>query len=480
MNAFTKKTLVTALAAAGSFGMVGAANAVNVNPSGLGNVLIYPYYTVNSDANGSAWATLLSVVNTTNSVKAVKIRFREALNSWEVLDFNIFLSPNDVWTGALTAAADGGAQINTFDSSCTIPALATGVNYPFRSSAYTGDGGGDSITRTAEGYFEVFEMADYQSTSVTGKAVIHDATKGVPACGANVNDTQAGNDANSTFGSQGGGLFGTVVLVNANQGGAFTQNATALDNFGSPGYQTTGSTLPDYTSANGFSSQIVDRNSFSSAFFVTTDWGSFGEDAVTAVLMADRVMNEYALDPLTQSATNWILTHPTKYIYVNTTPPAFPPFTAIWNTKTGEACEPVSITEWNREEKANTANDFSPAAGGTELCWEANVIGFSSANIFGSKTFKSVAAPFINGWAQAVFSGNNQFLTSSVGGASSRTSLTGADPTQTTGLDFTYFGLPVIGFAAETFVRANLLINGVNVLASFGSGMPHRKTVTLD
>ena len=70
-----KNSLTTALLAglAGAAGLVTTANAVNLNPDGLGQVLIYPFYTVDGGNN-----TQISVVNTTNRVKAVKVRFLEA------------------------------------------------------------------------------------------------------------------------------------------------------------------------------------------------------------------------------------------------------------------------------------------------------------------------------------------------------------------------------------------------------------------
>ena len=87
--------------------------------------LIYPYYTVQSNG-GNAFNTYVSVVNTTDVVKVVKVRFREGKNSREVLDFNLYLSPNDVWTGAVipsgTGASDPGRLI-TADTSCTNPAI---------------------------------------------------------------------------------------------------------------------------------------------------------------------------------------------------------------------------------------------------------------------------------------------------------------------------------------------------------------------
>ena len=60
--------------------------AVQVNQKGLGEVLIYPYYTVNNDLN-----TLYSVVNTTPDTKALAVRFMEGDNGMEVLNFNIYL-----------------------------------------------------------------------------------------------------------------------------------------------------------------------------------------------------------------------------------------------------------------------------------------------------------------------------------------------------------------------------------------------------
>ena len=130
-----KNSLTTALLAglAGAAGLVTTANAVNLNPDGLGQVLIYPFYTVDGGNN-----TQISVVNTTNRVKAVKVRFLEARNSKEVLDFNLYLSPFDVWTGATVSPpverfATGPATLITSDNSCTVPRIPAGVAVPFRN-----------------------------------------------------------------------------------------------------------------------------------------------------------------------------------------------------------------------------------------------------------------------------------------------------------------------------------------------------------
>ncbi len=121
MKTFKKKVLVSALAGASVLGLAGTAQAVNVNPDGLGQVLIYPYYTVRDAKDGAEFNSLLSVVNSTASGKAVKVRFLEGKNSKEVLDFNLFLSPHDVWTTAVVPTAEGGASLKISDTSCTVP-----------------------------------------------------------------------------------------------------------------------------------------------------------------------------------------------------------------------------------------------------------------------------------------------------------------------------------------------------------------------
>ena len=97
-----RKNLTAAVLAglAGAAGIVGSAQAVNINPDGLGQVLIYPYYTTNGGNN-----TLLSVVNTSEDAKAVKVRFMEGQNSQEVLDFNLYMSAFDVWAAAIKEIA---------------------------------------------------------------------------------------------------------------------------------------------------------------------------------------------------------------------------------------------------------------------------------------------------------------------------------------------------------------------------------------
>ena len=171
-----RKNLTAAVCAglAGAAGLAATAQAVNLNPDGLGQVLIYPYYTSN-DGN----QTILSVVNTTENAKAVKVRFLEGFNSREVLDFNLYLSRHDVWVAAIvnranSPAGDVGNSTHLVipDDSCTVPYLYedNAVGLPDGSSvgvqtfldrAYTGsasDNGPTSEERMNEGHFEIIRV----------------------------------------------------------------------------------------------------------------------------------------------------------------------------------------------------------------------------------------------------------------------------------------------------------------------------------
>jgi hypothetical protein len=171
-----RKNLTAAVLAglAGAAGIAGTAQAVNLNPDGLGQVLVYPYYSSNSGND-----TILSVVNTTDNAKAVKVRFKEGFNSREVLDFNMYMSAWDVWVAAITDD-NGTPTLIIPDTTCTVPYLygngiANGLDYgmqPFLDFAYTGvhaDGGPTSIQRAAEGHFEMIEMGTMNNDSETAK-----------------------------------------------------------------------------------------------------------------------------------------------------------------------------------------------------------------------------------------------------------------------------------------------------------------------
>lgn len=124
---------------------------------GIGDVLLVPYFSAQAEN-----ATLLSLINTdTQSGKAVKVRFRGAANSDDVFDFQVFLSPRDVWTANIAKGADGLARLTTSDNSCTKPSAAVLNATPFQTGRLNTALTGDALANgTREGYIEIIGMAD--------------------------------------------------------------------------------------------------------------------------------------------------------------------------------------------------------------------------------------------------------------------------------------------------------------------------------
>ena len=158
----------------GGLGLSGAAMAApavfDVNESGAGVIQIVPYFTA-QDGN----ATVLHVVNTdADNGKIVKVRFRGASNSDDLLDFQVFLSPGDVWTGLANADADGLLQLVTSDSSCTLPEeVRTNVTKAQldRLTNRLWDTPAKKNAQTREGYIEILEMATVPKHNVVAPAV---------------------------------------------------------------------------------------------------------------------------------------------------------------------------------------------------------------------------------------------------------------------------------------------------------------------
>jgi hypothetical protein len=476
MNTFSIKPLRVALAGLGVLSLAGTAEAVMVNPNGLGQVLIYPYYTVRSTDTPSAgqFNTLLSIVNTTGSTKAVKVRFREGAASKEVLDFNVFLSPHDVWTAAVTPVGADGASISTVDNSCTIPTLL-GNPQNFRTFDSDADVIGTSRPgRVTEGYFEVFEMATYAPDDPVAVNSTHSG--GVPKDCSAVTDAAAGvNPLPAT-----GGLSGEASLVNVQGGELYSEDATALTQFWDQTdlvghYFTTANDTPNFTNAFPIASAVDSLGRIISGGFPS------GELAATAALQRQAVINEFSLNDSTLSGTDWVVTMPTKHHLV-TALSALPPFQNRL-TENG-SCDDVTFTLYDREEFATQAagSDFSPsppAGAGSQLCWEANVISFArpstnttiGANVLGSANRVDLdAKEKAAGWMQLTFG------PSAVNAATGGTA--GYDPQ--TGSTFvpgaTFSGLPVIGFAVQSFLNGTLTNpnTGERFRSTYGGSWGHR------
>jgi len=504
MNTFKRKALFTAVVA--GLGVAGSAEAVYMSPNRTGQVLVYPYYTVQS-AGANSWNTYLSVVNTTSIAKAVKVRVLEGKTSAEVLDFNLFLSPNDVWTAAIVpsdATAGSPGRIVTADLSCTRPAIPP-AGEPFRNYQYSTAGSSDALPgtgleRTREGYVEMLEMGTL--SGATAAAVTHNSA-GVPAnCGvvqALAFTTIPAGQINAPT----GGLMGTGTLINVNAGRDAGYKADALDAWRNAAFYTdSGFTQPNLGDATPASSVVISSGQIDlvtgastrlTAYrsdFVTTSGVLAGTRAVASVFMHNTVMNEYVLDSGTGSLTDWVITQPLKNQFVNNVTAA-QPYTNVL-TSAG-ACEVISFTFFNREESGATASgsDFSPlppAGPANSMCWESTVLSIrngathmpadtTQSTVLGSRNLTNVTirTGFQNGWGSLAFTGVGAGNGLGAVATSQRVSLGTDAPVAgaVTAGAVTFQGLPVTGFMVRTFSNNTLTCGTATCQGNYGAAFVH-------
>ncbi len=331
---------------------MGSAQAVNLDINGRGQVLLYPYYTVNKSQQ-----TLLSVTNTASVAQVAKVRILEGYNGRLVLTFNIFLSPFDSWSATVFALHDAGinsdgAAILTRDTSCTAPlfvedgtSIGATPYVAFREFDYLtpSDGGPSTIDRTREGSIEIIAMSNLGAP--LSAAVAHGSNGSPPTGCAQVRNLLGSEPALSAAPS--GGLMGVLSIVNGADGTYLSARAEALAGFtGVPLFTSTASTLPDLSVANDGAGVVLGNRATAriidpagKALTLTypgPDTRSRRVDAVSAVLMADRIYNEYVMSASSAAASDWVVTMPTKAFYVDTNNigegvPAIPPFTRVYN-----------------------------------------------------------------------------------------------------------------------------------------------------
>lgn len=469
------KHVVSALALVLSF-VVHSAFAVSLNPRGVGQALIYPYYTVNKSQD-----TLISVVNASSVAKAVQVRFREGLNGRETLSFVLYLSAHDVWTASISQVADdGGAAMKTSDASCTAPVIpAAGV--ALRSAGYDGtgpvpaDAGPTSITRTREGFIELIAGADITPGSPTDIAITH--VQGVPpGCDA-LNDamTQADEVAPTD------GIFGSGSIVNVGEGTFFAYNADALDGF---------TAIPLFSPADEIGPSLLDANSPEAVSGVATAYVADGNgaplaldyafaiDAVSAVFMADTIYNEYIVAATLGANTDWIVTFPTKEYYVDTEiypGGPVPPFTSGF-VAPGVSNVDIGGDVFDREEGVVSFGQpctiCPPPLPLPGVSYQVNVLPLrndvtpaaTASGVFGSNLVSLAIPP--NG-----DDGNVALNLATPNGVAHALS-GGLDPN---GVAVTLAGLPVAGFMAYNVINANAQ---PGLLANYSGVFPHRSTTT--
>jgi len=533
-----KKVLPLAVGAASAVVMTAANAAMYVNEDGLGESLIFPFYSAENGNN-----TNINIANTTSQTKAVKVRIIEAKNSQEVLDFNLYMSPRDHFSFAIVAEGEG-AKIITSDNSCTVPAIPEdgemfrNTNYSTEKAAATETTAAydhTGLDRTKVGYVEVIEMGqldqDFDPSGKTGidpagkmnahEAALHDST-GVPAnCDLLVDawsniegvdgtwqDESGGVDiAPTEFEAawSGGGLYGYASVINVAEGAAFGYDAVAIaDHVATPAiggamHYPPGTIDPNFKDSAFDTESLVFSGGAVVNFDATDTYAAALAplQALNATIMATEVYNDYVTDDDIAATTDWLFTFPTKMFHTNGVDTAVEPFSEVWDVPTASACEPTSLTLVDREESApppppapgSSGPDFSPAPptppgpapsnNDVPLCYEATIVQFAEESAAGTSTVAVGVNAYLDaadGWATVSFDPADIDSTLDPCNETGAAATTPACDRQIRDDEDVMTGLPVVGFAVQKYVNGEL--DG-GVLANYAVASVHKTSVAI-
>lgn len=313
----------------------GAASNLALNTDGIGHILVVPYFSAQGDN-----ATLLNITNTdTVNGKAVKVRFRGASNSDDVFDFQVFMSPGDVWTAKVSKGAGGIAMLETADATCTKPSKANLSGKSFVTSRLDSKLTGDALAnQTREGYVELFNMADIIMSSDLGKAIKHNSS-GVAACSGtawtaldtNLADLAAATTAGLALPTT--GLMGNWIIINVVDAGAWSGEATAIYGYvGATGVPTTGNlvywpqtaatpagTMTDYTADPLLTGAVpivapgnYDLPDLSTPYTVGATTPFIQAARLSTSIATTSIINEFLTASSISATTDWVFSMPTR------------------------------------------------------------------------------------------------------------------------------------------------------------------------
>lgn len=311
--------IATAVAAA-SVGQVQAQPEVASNF--LGDLALVPYYTVND-----GWITAIHIVNTSDLTQVVKFRFRRATDSMDALDFNIVMSPEDVYAGFLSDN-NGTITWQADDTTCTVPETTDGrLTMPpiYRPDAETG-------------YVEIIAMGAADSDQPISEAALHDDD--VPAsCDAvrtnffadgsskrnGVEDNETTyqldlldfDDDDSTsdlveneYTDSVNPLKVSYAITDLATGIEFGDNAVHIENFIYSATITNQQYGYFSGDLNGF--DFPDLNG-PEPVNLSAERGTFTDLRSTDVLGVLSLVNEWSSNPANEVATDWVVTMPGQY-----------------------------------------------------------------------------------------------------------------------------------------------------------------------
>lgn len=349
MNTNFKPLGLVAAVAAATAGYTGVTQAQTFAGTGLGDAAVVPYYTVQGD-----FVTGVHITNTSAETQVVKLRYRRASDSMDALDFNIIMSPYDMWTGNIRDV-DGTIRVGTSDTSCTAPQTVadTGIAEMgdiFREGAEEGYieiiGMGSANALTAPWIYigslhtpfgtpvdcgsvetNFFRNAtDVGNGNATKIGVLADATSNQscseiigsianPAwvsCALNANDTALVNGiATNNMGDTGNVLNVTYFVRSAETGTEFGSRAVHIADFNASAMMSNQEII------------VIGDTDYYSFLYPNLDGGSPAEmntgrfNGVRTALGAQEVINEWSTNAANAVSTDWVVTMPGQYLMLN-------------------------------------------------------------------------------------------------------------------------------------------------------------------
>lgn len=488
MNRFIKTgALSLALGAA-------SASAVELG-QGEGQVLLFPYYTVN---NGQS--TVVQVANAKDEAKALRFRIVEGSNGRNVLEFNIYLRPFETFAAAVVADAEGRPQLRAASQACTVPTIpGQGVELrPFDYTDNRADGGSDSLQRAREGHVEVFEMGVVASGLVSAIA----GNSCAPLSAAWLSGGVWAANPASGLQAPAGGLSGSASVVDVAKGVMYAVPALALDRFSGivqhtmPGSGTT----PSLATAAGASADadVQARWQVPGLGWVQASWPrSQAVDAVSAVLAQTAVSNSFNVGSSLGADTEWVLNFPTKAFYTDNTDTgpvdgaALAPFSGGFvannpqqsSAVRGGACSFIDIDVVDRAGTPNSQLDGLPCAPEAPSCGPVRVAACHATQVisFGSPSVADQASPLLGSLRQSAVAyglgtvdAPADVAARSLAAAgdidAGRASLRLPGVLRPSKEGIVVRGLPVIAFSFERVINSNALPGRV---ANYGGALPH-------
>lgn len=404
-----------------------------INPGGLGDALIYSYFNVRGNLN------LFNIVNTstTDGVK-VRVVFREARDSKEVLDFSVCLSKGDVWTAYLADDGTAGHIYGGVDTdTITAPEItSSGQQFKYGSANSNKHNDGTSITAddTREGYFEVLSLSI------------------IPGYDKNASST---SDCPSSAPSS--------------ESRNCIRSATACANWGASTYVTPApenvlhgnNTIFELATLGTYSSNAAP---FADAVQVPIldpgpgDELSLFEDATigcraNAIMSKHIVIAPYDIMSSIGGETELIMTFPARKSCNNTTG-TMSLFNGSTYTDSGATrykfCAGIGVDVWNDKEQKQSVLDFSPA-GALCLPYEVNVIRVGGSAIWNTAVGSTISAgSYQLGWVRIALNPSSNHVTNVC--SDGTLAYYGGSPSSCTTTVLTAYGLPVLPYITQSFL----------------------------